>query len=446
MRTVSFSFAGVKIMKKLRFFVLVLLACSMCAFATNGIAVSVSNEPFEPHESSPYYYTVYKYEIENDKVISKTALYRQSWQYHYVVSPVINMEGTHVAFMRCTPNGNFVSVVGIDGGDVGNVAEFPKSWDNINPMRSHDGRFCDWPAGDWVYYMPDGVSMRRVKYNDPSSDEASMTFQSPVWQWQLNAYANRIYLTAAGHDNPYGIQGHPFPFDGKLYQSGACGSCLSPSGTYFAFQQGTGHADLSIKTWEGDAYDESMTESFYCADFKSHNDPNMGCGKVYHRWANNSDEWALAMVGRPGGNERFCENGCNQVLINIKDRRMINVSNHSEKLKSGAGDFWLSGPESEMYSMGSVHSEDFIERAPSESRTLSDVTMKNMPHEGIYLTFSRKTRFAWAIYNSAGKCIRQGTADCRNLFIAKNAARGINVLKVKSLGNKFCAAWKIAWQ
>jgi hypothetical protein len=368
------------------------------AYATDGIAVSFSRDWFAGMESG-YTYNLMKYTVENDKVIAKKVLYRQSWNYSYCVSPVLNASATHAAFLRTTPEGNFLSVVDIEGNETKNIVSFPTTWGNICPLRNPDGRFCDWPVGDWIWYCHDGGEMRKVKYNDPSSEQKVFDFSCTkgtnhrgVWQWQLNADASRICYTGAG-DDCYGVGWNDFPWDGAMTCYGGCGTSMSPSGRYRTNFSDANHlrikiadinADTSVQvdhtqynTWATDSEGFEGT----CGSYPL----TVGAGSNYARWSVNSDKWFMTHIGwPPGGRNSSC--GSNQVLFNWLDKKAILVSKNRRscdaadkasactihacgewqcdndtckwadkggtsncaKRKNGAGDFWVSAPLNEV--------------------------------------------------------------------------------------------------
>jgi hypothetical protein len=351
--------------------VIAALAAATCppfAYAVDGIAVSCRsyNHWWPP---SRWGGEIVRYTIENDDMVSEQVLYDGDGR-----CATINLSGTHVAFFRATDEGDYVSVVPIDGGEVVDLVKMPYE-------NAHKG-YMDWPAGDWIYYNMGGERsegsrhLRRVKYNDPASDEAVIDFQAAIWQWGISADARRMVLVVSDGDN-YGVDTYALPGNGSLQGTGGCGGYISPSGLYGTNLTDPEHTRLNLWNFDGSGDDfgvSSFNINGWAVNAEVFATECSGCGGTItvgvgmdqNRWSCNSDKWVCISIGWPGGNcGRFGSCGFNQVLVNWQDEKTVMVSknkrvcddNNDGKFddcdlhdpdgqftRNEAGDFWVSGP------------------------------------------------------------------------------------------------------
>lgn len=301
--------------------------------------------------------------IENDAVVYHKTIYDGEAMF-----PVINQEGTQVAFIVRNGTGGKIAVCDTSGGNL-QVYE-GSAWAN-NDTRSQGG-YCDWPSGRWVYHSKGGFyddgsqEVHRVNADNGSTGLA-MTFtngdngskKARQWLWSMSADGGRMSLRVTDDDinsDQYGaifylnVPGS-FPATVALKRLGGtynshyvtgCQNALSAGGTAMCYGAvSDNHRRIRVKEWwvtsstDLESWDASQVHAWLPSS------TNAGGEFNRNRWSNNSDDWMCAMEG--WGTRGT--NGCNQVLYNWRAHRQLvvttNVANTNPKQFDCAGDFHL---------------------------------------------------------------------------------------------------------
>lgn len=375
---------------RLNVFVLIFAALAGSTRAADGLAVSVAcrsshidgklrEEPFVSRNR--FAGKIIKTEVENDAVRSRDTIYKQT----LAAFPTLSWDGKRVAFVRYPTlddiyqeQGLFhLSVVKTDGSGLRDLVSFPfealcKKFSSGNVIyKQGEYAMIDWPAGDWVYYYRFGggsqatpkMEIRRVKYNDASTDEIVTTYSSMRnWSLSLDAskaairsnectYRHKMFCVVPHQFPP---PSHPDPTGLSDDCMGGCNSIISAGGeVYGHFNNGT-HDFLSINEWEPgrclSRHDVEVNkiliwESMANTDIHQSDRGNFDLP----RWSVNSNKWFCGSIGRWRNVETT---GANQVLVNWVDKKAIWTSSHtvySDQDQSpdgmydvtSAGDFFL---------------------------------------------------------------------------------------------------------
>jgi len=330
-----------------------LVHAAVC-LAVDGLAVStrtVLTWPAYPGGD------IVAYEIKNSDAISSTVLFDgkggdDSKAASFARYPAINMEGTQVAFFRCTKDGkSYVSVVDVSGANLHDVAAIPA-------QTGYDVTGClDWPRGRWVYYnMGDGndgsKQIWRVNVDNPNNPERVVAFSYRIWQWQMSADAKRMHIRLSNNDGAgcdrirYELPGNgTFSAANKCGYSIGCATILSPSGQWLGLMMGK-HDMVYFQQWDS-AQTNRTQRQISCIDFNtwavnaltiatscamedgSRMLVAVGCEMESNRWSCNSEKWVCLQTGLPqdwGNTGRFAFCGSNQTLLNWRDGIAVNVS------------------------------------------------------------------------------------------------------------------------
>ncbi|MBD3242556.1 MAG: hypothetical protein GF331_18345 [Chitinivibrionales bacterium] len=302
--------------------------------------------------------------IEDDAVTYHKTIYDGEAMF-----PVINLEGTQVAFIVRNGTGGKIAVCDTAGN---NLRIFDGSaWSN-NDSRSQGG-YCDWPGGRWVYHSKGGFyddgsqAVYRVNV-DNGTCELALTFtngdnpsgKARQWLWSMSADGSRMSLRCKDDDinsDQYGAIFYlnvpsSLPATVALERLGGthnshyvtgCQNAISASGTAMCYGPvSDNHRRIRIKEWwvtqnnvDLGSFDASTLHSWPPSSYNAGGEFNR------NRWSNNSDDWMCAMEG--WGTRGT--NGCNQVLYNWREHRQLvtstNTANMSPKQFDCAGDFHL---------------------------------------------------------------------------------------------------------
>lgn len=302
--------------------------------------------------------------IENDAVVYHKTIYDGEAMF-----PVINLEGTQVAFIVRNGTGGKIAVCDTAGN---NLRVFDGSaWSNNN--NGSQGGYCDWPAGRWVYHSKGGYyddgSQQVYRVNiDNGTSELALTFtngdnasgKARQWLWSMSADGSRMSLRCKDDDinsDQYGAIFYlnvppslpatvPLKRLGGTYNSHyvtGCQNALSALGTVMCYGPvSDNHRRIRVKEWWVTENNVDLG-SFDASTLHSWQPDTYNAGGEFNRtrWSNNSDDWICAMEG--WGTRGT--NGCNQVLYNWRDHRQLvtstNTANMSPKQFDCAGDFHL---------------------------------------------------------------------------------------------------------
>ncbi len=306
--------------------------------------------------------------IKDDNVASHDTIYDGLSRY-----PTLSFDGTKVAFVRYEAYLSdpttlvdddkpcHIAVMNQDGGNVSDLATVPCKGDGANHIS------IDWPVGDWIYYQVTGThKIRRVKYNDPSTDEFVFDYVDSFRKWDMSAngeYASIQYNEGAGNKNIP----HPFPPVNGLHvdqwsNTGncatigcnncavGCNSLMSPAGDMIAHFSSAGHEFIRVNGW-AEPIDCLSDLSVTVEEMTQWAGEEVGGGMDWPRWSANSNKWMCLMIGVGIAAHKY---GGNQVLMNWKDKEAIKVTDnklHMDKsVPAGeltrwntAGDLWLEG-------------------------------------------------------------------------------------------------------
>ncbi len=302
--------------------------------------------------------------IEDDAVTYHKTLYDGEAMF-----PVINLEGTEVAFIVRNGTGGKIAVCDTTGG---NLRVFESSaWSGNN--SGSQGGYCDWPAGRWVYhskggYYDDGSQVVYRVNVDNGTSELALTFsngdnaskKARQWLWSMTADGSRMSLRCKDDDinsDQYGAIFYlnvpsSLPATVALKRHGGthnshyvtgCQNAISAHGTVMCYGPvSDNHRRIRVKEWwvtengvDLASFGGSTLHSWPPASYNAGGEFNR------NRWSNNSDDWICAMEG--WGTRGT--NGCNQVLYNWREHRQLapttNTANMSPKRFDCAGDFHL---------------------------------------------------------------------------------------------------------
>ena len=376
--------------------ILLLTVGVLTSWAANGFSVSVSYNGGDQGIRGYWRGSIVRYRIGGDAVTSSDTIYSKANGYAYY--PVINLEGTKVAFYRWgTPSQ--IAVVDLASKQVTNLAALPADPGNEMPL--------DWPAGNWIYY---------VLPQNPGDDDPVVRQSTEIWRVNVSTKANEKYVyindgrvpmppTPSGWGPLFpafirrleisldgtraAIQGNNFahpdgsyynvnsvycfpPPGGTVSDDGACyignpgASCnisLSCSGGYCAGYISGWHDLLTTGKLPG-AIGPSIAdlqlntiESWYGQD--------IGQGAELVRWARNSDKWVLQQIAFSG---LEVGGGSNQVLANWVDHKAIRTSHNikGDHWSSCTGDFWVDGGAA---NAGKYEGADGVWRTPAVTGT-----------------------------------------------------------------------------
>ncbi|MBW1810165.1 MAG: hypothetical protein JRJ87_18350 [Deltaproteobacteria bacterium] len=295
------------------------------------------------------YGQIVRHDIVNNVVTDHTVLYPLNAE-QPGRNPVINFDGTHVAFLR---QDGRILVVPIAGGD-------PTV---LQSAQSHGEACLDWPQGDWIYYNKGGFSqpsgsklLHRVNaFTD--QDEFVLTFKkedgttdSGTWRFHIAA-DNQKAAIRPDDTNPHPagcitafdlVNDTHLRTDRSLGAVGdyRCSTGIDPLGVYFS-EGNVQHSGVTVHLWS----DLSEVKTFLWEDARLWGPDTSDTGISHNRnaWSTNSQKWMCIHVG--WGNRGF--RGANQMLINWDDQERIVASTNTDNSYEfdDAGDFWVdSGP------------------------------------------------------------------------------------------------------
>lgn len=323
--------------------------------------------------------TIIRSIIRDSKVDRLDTIYNET----FARFPVLNMNGTRIAFWRWEgrlENGSvvdmdknrYLSVMDIEGNNVRDLVTFSLP-ENVDQREFDKMNLFDWPHGEWIYYQkPMTYEIWKVNCNDPSSNTHVYTYEHPdfkkFWRWDLSAAADRATLTANwtfGYSNIY----QPFPPlhpplpntdkapDGRYASPCCCNICVSPGGGHLAYFADVAHDRVFYHEWVSPETDKAR----WHRDFIHLNTiaqwvgkETLGGGMGMMRFAANSDKWLCLWVG---GYRHPGKSGGNQVLLNWIDRTAIQITDNAVYPKNALcndvsivhactqGDFWVDGGE-----------------------------------------------------------------------------------------------------
>jgi hypothetical protein len=323
-------------MKPYRIILISILAFSLSASAMDGIAITIVR-------ASKYSWTgkLLRYDIVNNKVAAPNVLYEGD-----VYNPSINMSGTYVAFLQNKDSNPWISVIGINGGNVKDIIQ-------VNSCGRSQGLW--WlESGDFFVQGPvkeihkvslsasNGAlkatkSLRAKLQYAPQGDYIDMDLKGKL----INM---RIY---DGVSNSL-IDELP-PVGGTVTLAGAaltgigCGNGVAPAANYFCNYQNSGHSSIPVRRFPGGASAGGVSmKDFTTSAWQHESGINYGKGGVANGWSVNSYQWIVSELGCDG---RFTREGSDQHLINWVDKIVINTSrtcNESGKKYGARGDLWIS--------------------------------------------------------------------------------------------------------
>ena len=467
-------------MKQKCVFLLLLMCCIAIHFpalAVDGIAVSSRYFTGGGYEGSTivkehgaWWGQIMKHDIKNSAVEKETIVFDG-----FALNPTISQDGARIAFLRngsklnnedtCGDIGfcGWVSVMDIDGSTVRDLAYLDIATGCIA-----------WPTGDWVYYQlargrgqqgSDTELSRhiwRVNVNDPSqkNEVAKFTFSPAdpdyIRKWDLNANATRGSLQLGGS-----ICAYNFPLDGPVPFSGSdrkdrfptgCNPCISPSGNYCAYLNGTAHFQLNVFKWDGSGWDweamPGMSTTEIWAALGNRESTFPGWGMDWPRYSANSDKWVCTRQGWAcqsgcsvtGRNciGRFGQRGTNQVLVNWVDRKAVQTSKNPYVCTSDnpiaantAGDFWVAGLDGIETIDGTVVPVESRGGLPLPARVSNNALAA--PH-AIVVSFSREQRRHLEVFDAAGKALWAGdvSSGCAAIPYPSGARRGVYLIRARS--------------
>jgi len=262
--------------------------------------------------------------------------------------PALNPSGTKVAFLK----GSRISVIGISGGDVTELAD-----------GSENG-YLDFPSDEWVYFTMGSYhdagskQLKRVRADGSGSREDVVTY---TWRVSQIGICNDLSKAAMRTGDVDGdvrnkIIVADVPGDGSSYLDRSGGSTWSCATGMFAdgehvmdgWQDGVGggtHAGMDIRN----VSDGGLAAAYANADALGW-PPNSGSWRpsgngnthgIFHSCAaTNSDRWACMVMGN-ASNRNYISEG--QVLFNWKDQECI-VPTKDLIGTFDHGDFWAGNP------------------------------------------------------------------------------------------------------
>jgi hypothetical protein len=321
---------------------------------------------------------IVKATIVDNKAVSWDTLYDSLGQY-----PAINPTGTMVAFFRwgqrvafdpkvndgrispiagTSSNPSYLSVVNIDGTGLRNLIRVNLSVDCNWAGEGND--VLDWPVGDWIYYEKPRKTgdIYRIHVNDPTQNVfvTNINTMNAARRWSLSLDGK----VAANQGGTANNDVHPFPSDGRTINAPGCNIAVSASGGILAHYYGGCHDDIDIKpfnrsnfttycgTWDCDwqLVTIATIEGWLGQDISINH-----CSDLI-RWSVNSDKWVLRQIGWCGQGMAIAD-GCNQVIVNYKDRTAIvgnplvrppkcsdiPATTRGQHINACAGDFYMTG-------------------------------------------------------------------------------------------------------
>ena len=300
-------------------------------------------------------------DIVDNKVVAGDTIYHG--QGHW---PVINLQGTHVAFFRwgmavsVNPDDKYLQCTGIDdqcslavmkldGTELRNIVSVDRVTDG-----GVDQEHCplDSPAGHWIYYeRPTKTGeIWRVNINDPSTNEKVMSHPSGanIRFWSLSLDAAHAALQSRG--GTWGFNGaYTFPDMSTTTGSPGCNASLSCGGNIYSHYLYAPHSWITILRWDRESYTFSRVTPYEMGeawgnptDLGHHNighveqwlgetihgalvGPQRGAGADCIQWSVNSEKWLVRFIGWCG-QAMGMWNGTNQIAVNWVDREAVNLS------------------------------------------------------------------------------------------------------------------------
>ena len=350
------------------------LLFSANALAVDGFAVSVAwrtaGYPWAP--TVPECCVVgrgqlVRFDIKNSAVTTiDTLIDRDQFLVEY---PVINLDGTQIAFIRSrysVQSGKLVnagqcylSVINKDGTGLRNLVAIA---DPPGDAMCQFGAWCgtlaplDWPAGRDIYYVNPSAPREiwRVNVDQPSQNVKVVAETNAFRRFSLSLDAKHMGEQLL---NVGGSAIKSFP--GLAGEVGNCGCNGAGSasgkyllnycgwhGTLFFTCSGTLPGPQNIQIWEIGNWSGAELCRSSTQPVESH------CGGELMHWSVNSDKWSSHWPGIDGWADGI-HYGTNHVLVNWIDKQAIALRVYPKVSGSDAGalfygdyggDFWVSGP------------------------------------------------------------------------------------------------------
>lgn len=328
-----------------RFGVLVALAAVLVAPGARAVSgISVTDHWSGQNANDTFYGgfgEIWRHDLRDNTVVAHRMIYQGPAR-----EPVINWNGTHVAFIK---EDGTIAVMSIEGG-----AE-------TDLVLGHPYGCLEWPEGDWVYYnlgtWGDDTSrfLRRVNAFT-GVDEQVVEFECTTWRFGIARDLRRAVVRDTSVQNTivaYDLQsdnGHMRPE--RACDVPSCGEAMDALGEYFVDGM-IDHSGMDIRRWD----DLEIVESFTHLAAQAWGDRDSGEGHNRNGWATNDQKWICAHVG---WNLHFSSDsrGSNQVLYNWIDHERIVVTDNEDYSYSydSAGDFWVD--HNEINEPPTVHAGD----------------------------------------------------------------------------------------
>jgi hypothetical protein len=300
---------------------------------------------------------IMKYIITNGVTVSSSVLYAGPARY-----ATLSSDGKKAAFFK---NNKTIAVMSISGGTAEEVLPATSPDALIN-----DAGCLDWPTGDWLYFnkssQKNSTGSRGIwKVNVVTRQVVKIcTFDQDVWLFQT-ALDGKKFIIRTENQNPWYEEINKFQLSDNSINNNislasgsstgvnkGCGTCISPSGTYWSRLNDPSHKLIVFHPWDGPFVDAGYkrfslgTLSSWADSPFINTDSTIGAvggGMNNNRWSCNSEKWVCVQSGI---DSRGSERGGNQVLFNWVDSQVVRTSQArwaaAASEQNENGDFWVS--------------------------------------------------------------------------------------------------------